>query len=135
MRDGVLSVFSDNPCLETEQFAEVSQMPLVVAVEEDLVEAGETQDVLVAIELDPYRDDASTSWRDADIIEDGPGRYQDAGYLTVLVQPVARGQHINAGDTLALSPDSAGHSVSVTMVMGQVERLRSRIKTIQTCRA
>ena len=50
------SDFSDNLCLVIEQMAEILQFPFVIAIEKQLVEAGEIQDFVPAVKfgLDGY---------------------------------------------------------------------------------
>ncbi|MHC4061709.1 MAG: hypothetical protein ACYSR6_08895, partial [Planctomycetota bacterium] len=87
------------------------------------MEAGEIEDVVVAVEFDSDGDDASAGRRHGDIVNHGAGGDKYARYGTVLIKPVARGQYVNAGDALALAPKCTWHCVTVAVMMGQVKWL------------
>ena len=65
-------VLSDHPRFGIKQPAELNEMLFIVTVEEHLVEAGEAEDLLVAIEFYPDGDHASAGGRHADIVHHGP---------------------------------------------------------------
>ena len=103
-------------------------MPFIITIEKQLVESREVQHILVAVEFDPYRNDTSAVWRYTDVFQYGADRDE---YLR-LVLPITG---INAGNTLALPPQSTRYRISVTMVMHQIERLWRLVEAVQTRRA
>lgn len=64
---------SDCPGFKFVKLAEVFHLIRVVAVEEYLVEAGEGQDFLVAVEFDLYRNDTSAGGRYIHVLKDFAG--------------------------------------------------------------
>ena len=117
----------NNLCFEVVQLAEFGEVLFVVAVEEQLMESGEAEDGVAAVELYPYRYNASAGGRDIYVVQDGADRDEELG-LAVLF--FAAGQDIKTGDSLAYSPEGARHCVPIAVVMYYIERLRRAAETI-----
>ena len=105
---------------DVEKMAEVTEVVGVVAVEEYLVEAGEGEDFLSAVELDLYGDDAPSGRRDVDVVRYGADGDQ---HLRFSVLFLVAGEHIDAGDPLPYFPECSGDGVSHSVVVYYVEGL------------
>jgi len=123
-------MMSNDLGLEVEELAEVAEAVSVVAVEEYLVEAGEAEDFLAAVEFDFYGDDAATRGGHVDILDDCTGGDQDYGPLPFLAR-----QHIDAGGAPANLPERPGDGVTHPVVVHQVEGFRRCAETVQAGRA